>query len=192
LSGGAEVPAAPARLSDELLALARLHPRETWSGHANLGQVAQFWLQRHDMFRRLDAMLREGTETALRDGPEDDRFKPWLARYLRLFLGQLEEHHQVEDLNYFPVFRRIEPTLVAGFELLERDHAALHTALGGMVERANALLTSESAAATRSALGRYHEAQTRLGRDLIQHLDDEEELVVPLLLERGEGVLYGG
>jgi hypothetical protein len=27
-------------------ALARRHPRETWASHANLGELARFWLQR--------------------------------------------------------------------------------------------------------------------------------------------------
>jgi iron-sulfur cluster repair protein YtfE (RIC family) len=182
----------PIRLGDELRVLARLHPRETWADHANLGQIAAFWLQRHAMFRQLDTVIREGSEAALDDWPGDAAFKSWLARHLSWLLGQLEEHHHVEDRYYFPVFRRAEPRLVAGFELLERDHAALHTTIGGIVEQANAVLGGERAADVRAALARFHDAQVVMGRDLIQHLDDEEDLVVPLLLERGERDLLGG
>ena len=94
----------PTALGDELRVLARLHPRETWAGHAKLGGIARFWLERHDMFRRLDEVIRSGTETALQERIEAVDFKPWLVQHLRWQLGRLEEHHYVEDLHYFPVF----------------------------------------------------------------------------------------
>ena len=43
------------------------YPRETWQTHANLGAMAQFWLQRHDMFRSIAAALTDAT-TGFRDG----------------------------------------------------------------------------------------------------------------------------
>ena len=45
--------------------------------------------------------------------------------------------------------------------------------------------------AFRAALERYLDSQRTLGRSLLRHLDDEEDLVIPLLLERGEGALPG-
>jgi hypothetical protein len=184
----------PTALGDELLVLPRLHPRETWAGHAKLGAIARFWLERHEMFRRLDETIRSGTETALNKRTPAADLKPWLLRHLRWQLGGLEEHHQVEDLHYFPVFGRAEPRLAPGFELLERDHTALHAAISGIVERANAVLVVEDAdsATFPAALGRFHDAHLDLGRELLRHLDDEEDLVIPLLLERGEPALTGG
>jgi len=144
------------------------------------------------MFRDLDRILRDGIQAALDGGDEAARFRPWLHRHLGLFLWQLEEHHGVEDDHYFPLFRRAEPELAAGFELLERDHDALHAALEGLAMRANAVLQSgpRGAGAFRSSLGRLHEAQVALSRELGRHLDDEEDLVVPLILERGETALF--
>jgi hypothetical protein len=146
------------------------------------------------MFRRLDELLRSGSEAALAEPAEPSEFKSWLARHLQTFLWQLEEHHQVEDLHYFPVFRRVEPRLAAGFELLEGDHRALHATLGGIVEVANRLLAQDGVtlAPFRAGLARFRDAQVELGRALLRHLDDEEDLVVPLLLERGEGLMAGG
>jgi iron-sulfur cluster repair protein YtfE (RIC family) len=146
------------------------------------------------MFRRLDQVIRDGAEAALHDRAEAADFKPWLAQHLRWLLGGLEEHHQVEDFHYFPVFRRVEPRLAPGFELLERDHEAMHTAIGGIVLRANAVLTAEvtDRARFRAELARFHDAHVELGRDLLRHLDDEEDLVIPLLLERGEHAFTGG
>ena len=178
-------------LNEELRFLARQYPRESWPGHANLGALARFWLQRHAAFRELDRIIRSGTQDALDQRHDPDRLRPWLGRHLQVLLWQLEEHHQVEDLHYFPVFRRIEPRLAAGFEVLERDHTALHETLAVIVKRANAVLGPGNGdpAVFRGALERYLDAQRELGHGLVRHLDDEEDLVIPLLLERGEGAL---
>jgi len=185
--------AAPLRsgLSEELRFLTRRHPRESWPDRARLGALARFWLQRHQAFRELDRIIRSGTQDALDRHHEPDRLRAWLGRHLQVLLWQLEEHHQVEDLHYFPLFRRLEPRLHAGFELLERDHAALHEALAQIAARANAVLApgNGDAAAFRGHLERYLDAQRALGQSLLRHLDDEEDLVIPLLLERGEGAL---
>ena len=42
--------------------------RATWASHANLGELARFWLQRHEMFRHLDEVIRSGVEGALEQG----------------------------------------------------------------------------------------------------------------------------
>lgn len=183
----------PSALCEDLRLLLRRHPRETWAGHANLGELARFWLQRHAMFRELDGMIREGTAAALERKVDEVDFKPWLRRHLGLAVWQLEEHHQVEDLHYFPVFRNAEPRLLPGFEILERDHDALHRALEELVGRANAVLRREAGEGVdwRSDLARYHETQAGLGRELRRHLDDEEDLVIPLILEQGERPLLG-
>jgi hemerythrin-like domain-containing protein len=155
--------------------------------------VARFWLERHQQFRRLDRLLRTGAEAALEGSVDPAELKPWLARHLQIFLWQLEDHHRVEDLHYFPAFRRVEPRLAPGFELLEGDHRALHLALGGIVEVANRVLRQDGVDRAHFAaeLARFHEGEVELGRTLVRHLDDEEDLVVPLLLERGEGFLDG-
>jgi len=179
-------------LGEELRFLLRRHPRATWATRADLGALARFWLQRHQAFRELDALLRSGSEAALDERQEPARVRSWLGRQLQLLLWQLEEHHQVEDQHYFPVFCRLEPRLATGFELLERDHGALHEALSGIVGRANAVLAPGDDAAFRAALERYLDAHRELGEGLLRHLDDEEDLVIPLLIERGEGSLPGG
>src|SRR5215210_2291142 len=71
------------------------YPREVWSGHANLGAMAQFWLQRHGMFRDIGAALEQAT-VAFREGTttaEDLRI--WFPSRLQFFLRQLNAHHQI-------------------------------------------------------------------------------------------------
>ena len=178
-------------LGEELRFLARRHPRASWASHARLGELARYWLERHAAFRELDQIIRTGSEAALAAPVDAAAFKPWLARHLQTFLWQLEGHHRVEDLHYFPVFRRVEPRLAAGFELLERDHDALHTGLERIVTMANRVLAHDGTdlAHFRAELDRFRDAQAALGRQLRRHLDDEEDLVVPLLIERGEQVV---
>jgi hypothetical protein len=137
----------PTRLGDELRFLARLHPRETWATHPNLGELARFWLERHAMFRQLDLMIRSGAEEALDARTEVANFRPWLTRHLGAFLFQLDEHHHL---------------------------------------RANAVLAADGPdpARFRSDLGRFLDAHSALGRELILHLDDEEDLVIPLIIEK--------
>jgi len=38
------------------------YPREKWEAHANLGEMARFWLSRHAMFRELSGTIENVTE----------------------------------------------------------------------------------------------------------------------------------
>src|SRR5262245_55412259 len=38
---------------DDLRVLLARYPREQWDSHANLGDMARFWLSRHALFREL-------------------------------------------------------------------------------------------------------------------------------------------
>ena len=92
------------------------YPREAWEGHANLGAMARFWLQRHDMFREIAGALTDAT-TAFREGTASAQdFRAWFPPRLQFFLQQLNAHHQVEDLHYFPVFQAAEAQLAHGFD----------------------------------------------------------------------------
>lgn len=178
-------------LPAEWLALLERHPRAAWGGHPDLGATAEFWLERHAAFRRLGAMLEEATQRFRGGGLAAIDFQDWFAPRLQLLLSELNGHHQVEDLHYFPLFRRAAPELAAGFRLLDRDHKALHLCLVETAEAANALLQAlarqpddaEGPAAC------YAEASARLLARMARHLDDEEDLVIPLLIDRGEAEL---
>jgi hypothetical protein len=176
-------------LPAELRFLLERYPREVWPAHANLGAVARFWLQRHAMFRELGGILEGGLAAFLERGLPPAELQAWLTPRLRFFLAQLHEHHQVEDRHYFPVFRLAEPRLVRGFALLESDHETIHHALGLVAGAANELLASLQGAADAQrprAADRYAAASGALVRQLARHLDDEEDLIIPLILERGE------
>lgn len=179
----------PARtLAPELRFLLERHPRDVWEGHARLGELGRFWLQRHAMFRELGGALSEAVAAFRDDRLPLEQLRPWFAPRLRLFLTQLEEHHLVEDQHYFPVFRRSEPRLAKGFAFLEGDHHQLERDLHALAQAAASLLEAITGSpdAARKAADAYVGTSDRLVRGLLRHLDDEEDLVIPLLLDRGE------
>jgi len=110
------------------------------------------------------------------------------APRLRGLIVAMHGHHQIEDLHYFPAFRSEEPRFAAAFDRLERDHASLHgsveAALAALAELRNAAARPEPAATQQLAAQRYVAAAAQLASALLRHLEDEENLVVPLLIER--------
>lgn len=175
-----------AKLPDSFRVLLADLPRTDWERHENFGGLTQFWLQRHLMFRQLSEMLiSEAQAFRDREVPAAD-YAPRLSQVAGLFLGQLNEHHRMEDAHYFPQMIRLEPRLLAGFEILDRDHVVLEGGLNGLVEATNAVLRAmqtgrdgqDPAAALETSLSAFAPLLER-------HLTDEEDLVVPVILKNG-------
>jgi len=151
--------------------------------------MAQVWLEVHDEFRRECVALTMAGDDA-REGRRAARELAVLAApRLRGLVAHLHGHHEIEDHHYFPTFRETERRLSAGFDLLARDHVLLRehieralAALGELVAAADA--SGGSAAAARHAVERYVSESDQLYRRLVRHLSDEEDLIIPLLLER--------
>ena len=167
------------------------YPREVWPDHVNLGQMAQFWLQIHNGFRDLGSALQARTGDFREGLVTPDAFQAWLAPRLQTLLTHLHAHHQIEDAQFFPVFTAAEPRLLKGFEVLERDHESIHETIARVIESANSFLEAPAndADALRGAADRYAENGDALMKKLKRHLEDEEDLIIPLILDRGEGVL---
>ena len=175
---------------EELRVFITMYPREQWADHANLGEMARFWLSRHAMFRELSATIRT-IETQFRTGAlPPAEFPRLFVPRLQFLLQQLEVHHQIEDFHYFPIFRAAEARLARGFDVLEGDHHAIHADMARVAETANALLRALSGRLDTRACSEAHAAASgALLGGLIRHLDDEEDLIVPLILARGEAAL---
>lgn len=178
----------------DLRLFADRHPRPAWPGHPNLGALSRFWLERHAGFRELATSLDRGT-AELREGRLDAaEFQPWFAPRMGFFLQQLHHHHLIEDQSYFPVFMAAEPRLARGFETLEADHDTMHSAIDGLAAASNTLLRalqapgSDRPRATADLTSAMSSFIGQLGR----HLEDEEELIIPLILERSEAALGVG
>ncbi|SDT92189.1 hemerythrin domain-containing protein [Stappia sp. ES.058] len=179
-------------LSDELLFLLRQYPRQAWDAHPNLGGMARFWLDRHNGFRQLGGVLEDALSRFREGEMEPHAFGAFFAPRLQQFLSELHHHHMIEDQHYFPVFMAAETRLTRGFEVLEGDHEMIHTRIEQVIASANGLLghlQGTDRDAIRRAADGYAVDSDRLIGGLMRHLDDEEDLIVPLILERGEGPL---
>ena len=165
-------------LPEALRVLAEAYPREVWETHGNFGEMVRFWMQRHAMFRDLIGVLRSDAE-ALADGNIDfQAYAPRLSRYGGMFLQELHMHHNVEDQHYFPQLIKLDARLEQGFDLLEADHDAIDPMLHQMAEAANAVLQG-------GEIGVLRDRIVGFGNLLERHLTDEEEIVVPVILDSG-------
>ncbi|MCU4651606.1 hemerythrin domain-containing protein [Roseibacterium sp. SDUM158016] len=172
-------------LPEPLRILLAAHPRESWQAHPQFHGLVSFWLERHMMFRQImDHMSRE-TEAFL-DGDRDPRgFAQGIARYGGLFVNQLHGHHQIEDHHYFPLLREKDARIERGFDLLDADHHALDGILNRFVGQANGAIEGAGGKDSRAPAGALRDGLADLSRLIGRHLEDEEDLIVPVILKHG-------
>ena len=174
---------------DELKTLLQRYPRDTWKSQGT--PMTQFWLDKHDYFRhQCRTLSQQGAEfRAARITAVE--FGAWVAPRLQSFLGALHGHHQIEDFHYFPAFREAEQSLATGFDVLASDHESLHQSIVDVINRTNTLLgtlnddSTIGKGAQQQAGESYVATSERLFQRLQRHLDDEEDLIIPIMLERG-------
>lgn len=167
-------------LPPALRVLAEELPRLTWPDHPDFGGLAAFWLDRHMDFRRLAASLREATEARLDDRIAARDHAQRVGRLGQALVGTLHGHHQIEDAHYFPAMVGMDPRVARAFDILDADHHDLDGVLARFVEAANGVLRD-----TPDAAGRFHAELLSFERLLDRHLEDEEDIVVPLILRHG-------
>ena len=179
---------------EDLRVLLTRYPREQWGAHANLGGMARFWLSRHAMFRELSATIEDVTVKFQAGQLSPAEFVRHFVPRLQFMLDQLNVHHQIEDMHYFPIFQAADARLSRGFDVLEGDHHHIHADMTRTAETASALLQAlrGNTDKLRHCGDDYAEASGVLVKGLIRHLDDEEDLIVPLILDRGEEALGVG
>lgn len=173
-------------LPEALRVLLSDYPREAWEADPGFAGLVQFWLERHGMFRKLNALLSDDAAAAMdgRMGTEDYRGR--LSHFGGMLLGQLHDHHHIEDAHYFPQLTRLDARLEQGFALLDSDHHALDGLMRDFADAANAVLApGQPDAALMARIARFRETGLRFARLVERHLDDEEDLIVPLLLKHG-------
>jgi iron-sulfur cluster repair protein YtfE (RIC family) len=171
--------AARGGLPPELLVLRDQLPRERWTA---LPEVAAFWLQMHASFRGHQAHM-DGLVGQWRADGDLGALHRQLIPALQSFLQHLDGHHRVESGHYFPMMRGIEPRIGVGIDLLDRDHDAIHATLETLFRTGlafhQAVASTAPDAADRAA--RLADALEANGRPLLRHLEDEEDIVIPLI-----------
>ncbi|MBV0911013.1 hemerythrin domain-containing protein [Anianabacter salinae] len=171
-------------LPDALRILIESYPRESWETHPNFAGLVQFWLERHLMFRKLIGTISHDVDKVLDGKMPDAEFRPRLSRFGNILLGQLHEHHTIEDTHYFPKLVPLDRRIERGFELLDSDHHALDGFMQGFAEGANGVLQVEGKP-SRDTVAAFQTELARFGGLIHRHLEDEEDLIVPVLLKHG-------
>jgi len=156
-------------LAAEMAYLRDSYPQAEWHAHAhaNYGELSAFWLQVHASLRTQGRALQDITLAFRSDNESATVFQQRFVPQLNQYLQPPEGHHHIEDALYFPRFRQLDKRMVAGFDLLENDHHIIHDSV---------IRTADQHAA----------AADELLVLLDRHLDDEEDLVIPAMLEHGE------
>lgn len=176
-------------LSDDIAYLRAAYPAQQWRAHRNYGDLTAFWLQVHASLRaeaqRVAQTTRDFRERDER--PSGEAFQRAFVPRFNHFLQHLTAHHGIEDQAYFPKFRALDPRMASAFDVLESDHHIIHASLDATLGDARTLLRAVSDPGDpRAALDRYAETSERLFGLLGRHLADEEDIVVPAMLEYGE------
>lgn len=173
-------------LPDEMAALRQALPRAC-AGDAGLSDVARFWLQMHDGFRRQTDVMTAAADRLAAGAADARAFHDRALPVLAGFLQHLDGHHQVESGHYFPRFRQLDGRLDAALDLLDRDHEAIHRHLQALADAGNALHRAVRAAAPEAgdAALRLGDALRAAQRPLNRHLEDEEDIVMPILRRAG-------
>ena len=155
-------------------------PRDRWT--AGLDQTAAFWLRMHAGFRGHQAYM-DGLVGQWRAGGDVAELHRQLIPALQSFLQHLDGHHRIESGQYFPMMRGIEPRIGAGIDLLDRDHDVIHGQLEILFQSGvafhQAMSSNAPDAADRAA--RLGEVLDAGARPLLRHLEDEEDIVIPLI-----------
>ncbi len=175
---------------DELQILLKQYPRASWQRQAT--PLARFWIERHDYFRQQCSVLQAAADDYRDQRSTPKEFGLQIVPQLQSFISHLHGHHQIEDKHYFPAFRAADQRLTRGFDVLAEDHELLHEGIVTNIERVNAFVDTyrEPGASSlddqRHAADRFVETSELLYRRLVRHLDDEEDLIIPLMIARGE------
>lgn len=176
-------------LPEDLRFLIQQYPRDGWRRSDALTAMGRFWLKRHNLFRELAGILNGSIDRLQEKDFEPRAFAAWFAPRLDYLLSDLEGHHHVEDAHYFPIFVAAEPRLGRGFDILDSDHHQIHDLLGRNAEAGRHFVEGLEAGgdAMQFAADDYGVQAARLVSGLMRHLDDEEDLIVPLLMDRYSG-----
>ena len=170
------------RLPDDMRVGLVDFPRERWS-EPTLAEMARFWLNIHENFRRHHAHMGAIVDH-WRGGHSDlaglhNRLVPAIQQ----FLQHLDAHHNIESGQYFPIFRTLDPRIAHGVDLLDRDHDVVHAELDRLFQFTRAFHQAVQSNAPDAAdhANRLGDIIAGMGPSLLRHLDDEEEIVIPLI-----------
>jgi len=169
----------PQAIRNTLLPLAR----EDWSQHPAYSGKAAFFIHYHtSMLEAVDYMVLELGVLLHGAGVTSfgmEQVRP-ILRAGKYLIDKAHQHHYMEDTVYFPQFRQILPNFNAAMDLLDRDHKVLDKALHSLNININQLYSESTV--TEQQLVKFYESTHMLQRILHRHLEDEEQIIIPIFL----------
>jgi len=173
-------------LPDALCVLLKDYPRKLWETDPGFDGLIRFWLERHMMFRKVVAEMQSDARNLVDAKIAPDQYAARLSRYGGMFVNGLHEHHTIEDTYYFPKLATKDQRIEGGFAILDKDHHDIDALLNAFVASANGILQArDKRTQMHSLVGHFEAELTELERLLDRHLNDEEELIVPVILKFG-------
>ncbi len=162
------------------------YPRGRWA-EPSLNDIAKHWLQMHKGFRRHQTHMDELVGLWRADRLDTANLHRRLIPAAQQFLQHLDAHHNIESGHYFPAMRRVEPRIAHGIDLLDLDHDAIHARLEALFRDASAFHQAViGGGEAKNAAHRLGDTITSNGPILLRHLEDEEDIVIPLIALRGD------
>ncbi|GAA6182398.1 hypothetical protein NBRC116594_38360 [Shimia sp. NS0008-38b] len=171
-------------MPDEMHQLLQTYPRDSWEAHPNFKEATRHWLGAHRMFRQLAEVIRTDAEVFLDGEREANDYAARLGHYGNMLVRNLHGHHGWEDHQYFPELSKADPRFDRGLEILETDHQELDQVLDGFTTSANRViqLSHLDPSTMRKETGILHRHAETIEAFLARHLEDEEDLAVPIIL----------
>lgn len=160
--------------------------RDEWPKHRRYQGMAGFWLNIHRGLLHGTNQLADGFEAMLDTPPseiQDELNARKLQNYGNQVISQLHHHHEIEDHNYFPQFIQLYPNMEHAINLLDGDHQVLHQALDDTTMALVDLVAQKPI--DRDMLAQVAKGSRELEQIITRHLWDEEEIIIPILLEHG-------
>ncbi len=171
-------------LPENYLLLLEKHPRESWEDNPEMPIFILQWLENHALYRRLSRSLVKETQKFLNKEHSAQDYAQRLGFFGAQLVENLTRHHHFEDEQFFPTISTAEPRVKKGVELLISDHAALTKALEKFVIAGNEIidLALQEDPKTHAKATAILAQASALKAFLTSHLNDEENLIIPILL----------
>ncbi len=169
----------PDNIQQQLLPLSR----QDWSKHPAYSGSAAFFISYHGNLISTINSLVSSLEALLHSRAPKGFSLSLLQPVLRSGIYLVEKahhHHQIEDRSYFPQFRKRLPQFATAMDLLDGDHLVLDEALHHFKQTIQQAYGQTHLAQT--YVTDLHEQAKLLQKVLARHLQDEEEIIIPIFL----------
>lgn len=178
------IPVRTTPMPAEMGVLLHDYPRDAWAANPHFAKSTRDWMRAHEKFRVLSDHLCDQTQSFLDRTRDPDGFADHLGRHGTALVRALHGHHHFEDHSFFPEISEADPRFDRGLEILEKDHEALDAVLDAFSHTGSRVikLVQLDEATAREEAGILVTQTEAIRAILDRHLEDEEDLAVPVIL----------